>query len=557
MKDKGHSGGPLSEELLSYSQNTFSDSDYMSQSSNENSSQEQALSQSLFDEPDSQDDQSEQVQISSSYKRNRTSISEIHMGQLEKRGSRSNGRGNRNTVLESQDLYKTGNGSTGSFYDTGCSTQRDDLEDDNTESINLLKSVPSPIENSQSLNADRLNQNFCYESQDSVNLLAEADEYNITWSQEEMNDCEFQNEDEFIDRSDSCDASYADVENNPSHNFLHDYPESMDFEDWVDDDFDEDLVSSENFLFEEELESDYPQLARYQYVEESPEGDWQIDEEDADQNRRSLSQGADSFTEQYDPDESLSSCDRGVKSQPTRMPSYYERNHPSDNDDGYSDDTVITSSLDLLPSTMGELPGTAGQNDDDKADGTKEAKDGQEALDEGIAAVVAIHDEVIANVERYINEDSELFGNESWLEEEMRQLVKGHLECTTSKLQNLVALQDEKQKIIDRYFSIFWEFEDIISKEINKIIRVTKRFKGTRAKLCKKTRLNAATTKVVYNTTDEYSTSNDEEQRIWPSTKYLPERQRSKKFVSAKRRRRKRNGCRVTKFPRRYYQNEE
>ena len=58
-----------------------------------------------------------------------------------------------------------------------------------------------------------------------------------------------------------------------------------------------------------------------------------------------------------------------------------------------------------------------------------------------------------------------------------------YTESTTSKLQTLVALQDEKQKIIDRYFSSFWEFEDIISEEINKINRLMKRFKQVSLKL--------------------------------------------------------------------------
>ena len=40
--------------------------------------------------------------------RNRTNISEIHMARSEKRGSRSDVRGNRNTESESQDQYRTG-----------------------------------------------------------------------------------------------------------------------------------------------------------------------------------------------------------------------------------------------------------------------------------------------------------------------------------------------------------------------------------------------------------------------------------------------------------------
>ena len=62
----------------------------------------------------------------------------------------------------------------------------------------------------------------------------------------------------------------------------------MEFEDWADDDFDGDLVSSEHVQFEKELDPDCRQLARYQYVEESPEGEWEMD-----QNRLSLSQGVD------------------------------------------------------------------------------------------------------------------------------------------------------------------------------------------------------------------------------------------------------------------------
>ena len=94
------------------------------------------------------------------------------------------------------------------------------------------------------------------------------------------------------------------------------------------------------------------------------------------------------------------------------MPSYYEMNQHSEIDSVYYGDKncaklTSTSSQDVLPSSLVELLGTADLHDDVRR---ATAKDGKAALDEGIAAVLAIHDEVIAYVERCIHEDPELFG---------------------------------------------------------------------------------------------------------------------------------------------------